>query len=215
MQVFKDYSLYYDLLYQDKNYAAEADYIFSLIKKFQPQAQSVLELGCGTGKHASLLAEKGLKIHGIDQSSDMLSCAKKFENAQISFAQGDVRNYRINKKFDAAISLFHVASYQNSNEDLLQFFHTANAHLEAEGVFIFDVWYGPAVLNEKPEKRTKILENKMLKVQRHATPEIHFNDNVVDVNYEILITKKSDNSQNKLNETHKMRYLFKPELELF
>lgn len=94
------------------------------------------------------------------------------------------------------------------------FFHTANAHLEAEGVFIFDVWYGPAVLNEKPEKRTKILENKMLKVQRHATPEIHFNDNVVDVNYEILITKKSDNSQNKLNETHKMRYLFKPELEL-
>lgn len=215
MSTFKQYSQYYDLLYHDKDYQKEADYIFSLIKEFSAKAEDVLELGCGTGKHADLLAKKGLKIHGIDLSDEMLNEAHKIKNDKVFFAKGDVRNYRIDKKFDVVISLFHVASYQNSNEDLQNFFNTASCHLNKNGIFIFDVWYGPAVLKQRPESRFKKLENENLKIERKAVPKIDCNKNIVDVNYEIIITDKKDSSQKILNETHKMRYLFKPELEMF
>jgi ubiquinone/menaquinone biosynthesis C-methylase UbiE len=50
--VFADYAHYYDLLYRDKDYAAEAEYVVGLIRKFHPSARSILELGSGTGIHA-------------------------------------------------------------------------------------------------------------------------------------------------------------------
>ncbi len=214
MSVFGDYSLYYDLLYKDKDYEAESDYISGLIKRFKPYAESILELGCGTGKHAKLLNEKGFCVHGIDLSKTMLEQALGFENRTLSFSFGDVRDYRIERKFDAVISLFHVASYQNTNEDLLQYFKTANVHLNSGDIFIFDFWYGPAVLSEKPENRVKYLEDNRVKIERKAFPVVHYNRNVVDVNYEILIKNKDSKTEQKIEETHKMRYLFIPELEL-
>ena len=71
--VFADYARYHDLLYRDKDYAAEAEYVAGLIRKFHPSAGSILELGSGTGIHASLLAEKGFTVHGIERSPEMLA----------------------------------------------------------------------------------------------------------------------------------------------
>lgn len=77
---FKLYSAYYDLLYQDKDYYAEADYSYQKIIKYNPTVQSVIELGCGTGNHAQYLSKKGLKITGIEKSSSMVAEAKKKTN---------------------------------------------------------------------------------------------------------------------------------------
>ena len=51
---FAKYALCYDLLYRDKDYAAEAGYVGRLIRSATPAARSVLEFGCGTGRHARL-----------------------------------------------------------------------------------------------------------------------------------------------------------------
>jgi len=48
-KVFDAYSHYYDLLYRDKNYKAETDYICKNINELNPEAKSLLDLGCGTG----------------------------------------------------------------------------------------------------------------------------------------------------------------------
>ena len=58
MKVFEEYSKYYDLLYQDKDYEGEVEYIIDLIEKYAPKTASVLELGCGTGKHAKFITTK-------------------------------------------------------------------------------------------------------------------------------------------------------------
>ena len=58
-KVFDAYSNYYDLLYQDKDYVAETEYINSLISSYSKNAESILELGSGTGIHAGLLANIG------------------------------------------------------------------------------------------------------------------------------------------------------------
>lgn len=215
MSVFGNYSKYYNLLYKNKDYEAESNYVESLIKKYAPGAKTILELGCGTGKHAKIITDKGFNVHGIDLSKTMLEEAYKLKNNMLSFEQGDVRTYRINKKFDVVISLFHVINYQTENKDLEEMIETVSAHLNPGGIFIFDAWYGPAVLNFKPEKRVKTLEDEFLKVERVATPEIYINKNVVDVNYDINILDKATNIHENIKETHKVRYLFKPEIEHF
>jgi trans-aconitate methyltransferase len=215
MSVFGNYSKYYNLLYKDKDYEGEAEYIFSLIQKYNPVTELILELGCGTGKHAKIIAEKGYKIHGIDSSQTMLQEALSIENQNLFFEQGDVRTFRANKKFDCVISLFHVASYQNSNEDVINYFKTAGEHLSVGGLFIFDVWFAPCVLNEKPERRVKELENEEIKIKRIAEPFHRVNENVIDVNYKIEITDKKSSRQDFIQEKHSMRYFSLPEISLF
>ncbi|HSA05958.1 MAG TPA: class I SAM-dependent methyltransferase [Candidatus Gastranaerophilales bacterium] len=221
MSVFKNYSAYYDLLYQDKDYNGEVEYIEKLVKKHADNPKNVLELGCGTGKHAALLAEKGYNVLGVDLSSTMLEIAesrKALLNSDIAnrleFNLGNVQNVEFNRKFDVILSLFHVSSYQTTNEELQNYFLTAEKHLEPKGIFVFDSWYGPAVLTEKPEKRTKVFENTLLKIARTAQPVLYPNENTVDVNYDVVIEDKTTSKVEKIAETHKMRYLFLPEAKI-
>ena len=208
------YAQYYDLLYKDKDYQQESNYIHYLIQKYYGNAQSILELGCGTGKHAQLLATKGYDILGVDSSEHMINIAKKSQSGNkcsIRFLTGDIRELYLNEKFDVVLSLFHVMSYQITNSDIEKAFATATRHLKPNGMFIFDFWYGPAVLTEKPETRVKRIQNNELKVTRIAESILDVNRNIVDVNYEIFLKKAEE--VHTMKELHKMRYFFMPEVE--
>jgi SAM-dependent methyltransferase len=224
MSVFGKYSHYYNLLYKDKDYAGEARYIHDIIRQHAPGAQSVLDLGCGTGRHDFELARLGYEVTGVDMSAEMLAAARSRLAAgcpnlsserpcPLNFHSGDIRNVRLNRTFDVVVSLFHVMSYQLTNEDLQAAIYTAGAHLKPGGLFIFDFWYGPAVLTDQPVVRIKRLEDDEISVTRIAEPVMHFNENVVDVNYDVLITDKATGTMERLQETHRMRYLFIPEIE--
>jgi len=221
MNVFGTYARYYDLLYASKDYVGEAEFVHQLLQTYAPEAKSILELGCGTGAHAIQLAQYGYSLHGIDLSAEMLQRAHQNLNqvpptiaAQLQFSQGDIRDVQLDEQFDAIISLFHVMSYQTTNADLMASFATVKAHLKPNGVFIFDCWYGPAVLSDRPTVRVKRLEDETLQVTRIAEPTFHPNDNVVDVNYHIFTRDKTSGTVQEIQETHRMRYLFQPELDL-
>ena len=221
MTVFSKYAHYYDLLYRDKDYAGEADFIRGLLQKYAPDARSILDLGCGTGKHAELLSKMGYEVRGIDMSNEMLEAANMRLNElkengiiKLSFEYGDIRSCRVECCFDVVVSLFHVMSYQTTNKDLHGTFETAKVHLKKGGVFIFDCWYGPAVLTDRPAIRIKRLEDDAIEITRIAEPKIHENENIVDVNYNVFIKDKATGIVEELKETHSMRYLFKPEIAL-
>lgn len=221
MTTFDHYSAYYDLLYRDKNYDAEASFVKNLLEAYAPTARSILELGCGTGLHAQRLATGGYDVHGIDLSASMLDIARTRQSegdavaaGRTSFALGDVRTYSAGRRFDAVVSLFHVMSYQTSNEDLIAALKTVAAHLEDGGTFIFDFWFGPAVLTQKPEVRVKRIESDTISVVRIAEPELHYARSVCDVNYTVFVSEKQTGSVQVVTEKHAMRYLFLPELQL-
>lgn len=221
MTVFAGYSRYYDLLYRDKDYTAEALYISQLIKTHAPDAVSIMEIGCGTGAHAAELAELGYSVAGVDMSSGMLEAADARRRdlrpdlqSKLSFTPGDARSVRLGQKFDVVISLFHVISYQTSNADLAAAFETAKEHLKPGGIFVFDCWYGPAVLRQWPSTTRKHLSDDVTIVDRIAEPVIHPNTNVVDVNYTVTVTDRTTGTTEELRETHHMRYLFAPEVEI-
>ncbi|MGL5807353.1 MAG: class I SAM-dependent DNA methyltransferase, partial [Xenococcaceae cyanobacterium] len=187
MSVFANYSRYYNLLYKDKNYRGEAKFVHELLATHAPNAKSILELGCGTGIHATLLAELGYEVYGVDLSEGMLEQAQQNLNSlspelssRLQFSQGDVRNVRVDRTFDVAISLFHVISYQTSNKDLEDAIITAKTHLKPGGIFLFDCWYGPTVLSDRPAVRVKRLEDEEIIVTRVAEPVMYANDNLVD-----------------------------------
>ena len=86
--------------------------------------------------------------------------------------------------------------------------------LRPGGVFVFDVWYGPAVLSNRPVVRVKELEDNELRITRIAQPTLHPSRNLVDVQYRIIACEKKTGSYSETEETHRMRYLFSPEVEL-
>jgi 2-polyprenyl-3-methyl-5-hydroxy-6-metoxy-1,4-benzoquinol methylase len=214
--VFKKYADYYNLLYHDKDYRAEVNYIDSLIKAHEEnRSSSILDLGCGTGIHANMFAEIGYTVHGKDISPEMIEIAKKtFNRKELQFEIGDVRSFKTINKYDVVVSLFHVMSYQISNVDLINVFSCIKQSMKSDGVFIFDSWYGPAVLNIKPGPTRKNLEDDKLKITRIASPlhdQIH---NTVQVNYKIDVTDKSNSKKFSFEESHMMRYLFFQELQI-
>jgi len=219
-EIFIDYSRYYDLLYKDKDYDSEANYIKDLIKKFSPKAKNIVDLGCGTGSHDFLLSPYGYSIEGVDFSQEMIAKAhSKIASfpelaSLLKFRQGDIRSVRLGKTFDVALSLFHVMSYQTTNSDFIDAVATAKHHLNPNGLFIFDCWYGPSVLTDRPSVRVKHLEDDIIRITRVAEPKLFPSRNLVDVNYTVFVTEKKTSAIQEICETHTMRYFFSPELEM-
>ena len=126
--IFQNYANFYDIMYQDKDYRAECDFLELIFSQYSNKPiKTILDLGCGTGGHTLILTERGFKVMGIDLSGEMLEISRKKANERklnIEFIQGDIRNLKLNQKFDAVISMFAVMSYQIANEDLISAFKT-------------------------------------------------------------------------------------------
>ncbi len=217
MEVFQDYAYYYNAFYQDKNYETESRQVDTLLKKYGDEIIKIINYGCGTGRHDIELAKLGYDCTGIDISPLMIEIAR--ENSRdivdIDFVVADIRTYEPKTKYDAVISLFHVMSYQNSNDDILSAFRSARAALDSGGLFLFDLWYGPGVLSHPPVVRVKEVQDDKYKLIRLARPAMHNQENVVDVCYEVLVIDKESGVTSAINETHHMRYFFRPELDFY
>ena len=218
--VFEKYAKYYDLLYQDKDYKGESDYISSLINTHLPKTKKILEFGSGSGIHGRLLGDLGYQVTGIERSQQMIDLGNKraeLNKATPNFncVQGDCTDTFIGNDFDAVISLFHVLSYQTSNESVTAMLNNAYKQLKPGGIFIFDYWYAPAVWNYRPTLRVKKVENSELKITRIAEPECGEDTNRVNVNYLTFIEDLSSGKISKIQETHEMRAFDLDEISQF
>ena len=209
---FTAYSRYYDLLYRDKDYAGEVAYARRLLTRYNIPNGDLLEFGSGTGKHGRLLAADGYNVHGIELSADMVAQTETAPG--FSCQQGDISNTSMGRTYDAVLSLFHVVSYQVRNDQLQAVFANAAVHLAYGGLFIFDFWYGPAVLTQKPTVRVKRVANEQTEVTRIAEPLMYPNENRVDVNYTVYANDLSTGVIQTFQETHQMRYLSLPEIDI-
>jgi SAM-dependent methyltransferase len=213
---FADYARYYDLLYRDKDYASEANYVARALRAAAPNTRSILELGCGTGQHGRLLADLGFDVFGIERSPDMAALAGAgtlFGAGTFSCTVGDARTVHLERHFDAVIALFHVVSYQTTDEDLRAMFATASRHLLPGGIFLFDVWHGPAVLAQRPERRVKQVADAALEVTRAATPSLDGERHTVNVTYNVECRDRRSGEVVRFSEDHLVRYLFPEEIE--
>jgi SAM-dependent methyltransferase len=214
--VFERYGAYYDLLYRDKDYAAESDYVAQTLRSAAPETRSLLEFGSGTGHHGRLLAARGFKVTGIERSKSMIAAARRISSANGGFdcQEGDIGTTHLDRTFDAVIALFHVLSYQTSDAAIERTFANAASHLNPGGLFLFDVWHGPAVLKKGPSVRTKEVEDATTKLTRTAVPKLDSEKQIVVVRYEIVAKSIPEDRTDTFQEEHRMRYFFPEEIKL-
>lgn len=127
---------YYDLFYKDKDYNKEINFIVNLIK----DRKTILDVGCGTGIHMHLLESIGFEVDGIDLSKDMLDIAAARVNGKVY--QGNLLDYKINKKYDAIISMFAVFNHLKNYEELEIGIINSYNHLKDNGILIIDLHNG-------------------------------------------------------------------------
>lgn len=213
MSIFKDYAKYYDLIYQEKNYPSEALYTSQLIKQHLPQAHTILDLGCGTGRYEQEFSKLGYHITGVDFSRDMLDEAYRNKRAkQNTLIHADIRNVRLDKTFDVVISLFHVMSYQVKDEDILSTMQTANEHLLPGGLFLFDFWFEGGVVASPPYYREKLFHEGNIEIFKKSMPLIQEDEKKVTVNISLTINDMLTDKITQLSEKHIMRYFSVSEL---
>jgi SAM-dependent methyltransferase len=214
------YARAYDALYESKDYESECDLLLDVLRGAGgSDVERVLDLGSGTGSHALVLAQRGLGVVGVDRSADMVEIARQKAaglppQRRPEFVSGDIREVRLDKTFDAVLMMFAVLGYQHTNAEVLDALATARAHLGVGGLFAFDVWYGPAVLSERPSERVKVIEIGDRRIIRVASGSLDERNQLCTVDYR-LWTLEEDRLVDEVTESHAMRFFFPLELELF
>ena len=203
MNFKKFYSKYYNLVYKNKNYKSEVDYISRILKSKKKNIKNILELGSGTGAHAIHLLKKGFNLTCVEKSKDMIFNFKS-KSKKIDIINSDLKKIRLKKKFDAVISMFHVINYMTKNKDLESFFRVASLHLNKGGLLLFDTWYYPAVVYKKPKTINKIFKDKNFKISRKAIPN-QLSAKIFKIKYLINILDLNNYKNLKFSEVHKIR----------
>jgi SAM-dependent methyltransferase len=211
------YAAAYDALYSDKDYPGECDLLERLFHEYgRSEIRYLLDLGCGTGSHALILAERGYDVVGVDRSEAMLAHARSRAAAKqlqrhATFLSGDVRRLDLGRTFDVAVLLFAVLGYQTTRDDVVAALRVARKHLKHSGLLLFDVWYGPAVLAQRPEQRTKVVENPSGRLVRTSSGTLDERRQLCTVSFRVSSDRAR--SADAIEEEHTMRYFFPDELE--
>ena len=120
----------------------------------------------------------------------------------------------LNKQYDAIVALFHVISYQTTNEQFQNVFANAARHLKLNGLFIFDFWYSPAIYKQVPSVRIKRMKDDEVEITRIAEPEIRNNENRVEVKYSIFVRNLKKDHTETFEEIHPIRHFSLPEINM-
>ena len=137
----------YDIAYSDKDYAGEAAAVASVIRERCPSAASLLDVGCGTGKHLEQFADLFEDVEGLDLTRSLLDEAER-RLPQLTFHRGDMRTFDLGRTFDAVICLFSAIGHLLTLEELEQACATMARHLEPGGVLVIEPWLAPDVWDE-------------------------------------------------------------------
>ena len=132
---YEKFHRFYDLVMGDRSEVAA--YICSLIERYKPGANSILEIACGTGGILGFLAES-YEVTGLDRSREMLALAKQ-RLPYVHFYRQDMREFHVAKRFGVIICVFDSINHSLEFGDWQKIFRCVAAHLSGDGLFIFDI----------------------------------------------------------------------------
>ncbi len=159
---------YYNLLYRKRS-DAEARFFIDALRKqsWFSDGLSVLDLGCGNGRHALALAPYVNKIIGLDISEVQLSIAEKSKvDERCDFVKGDMRDFHLNEKFDLILNVFTSFGYFDSLDDNMKVLHRVHDHLRGGGTFILDYFNAEWVRNHLIPTEKTIIDGVVFEITR-------------------------------------------------
>lgn len=174
----------YDAIYSKKNYEAEAQALKGLIEQYKKtDGNELLDVACGTGLHLPYVVDD-YQVTGVDLSSQQLEAAKR-RLPELTFEQGDMRDFDLGHQFDVVTCLFSSIGYVHPYEDLKEAINNMSSHLKPGGVMIVEPWLQPGVFdpNRPPHTETGELPEKQLKVTRTGTNSLEGNISILSMQH--------------------------------
>ena len=204
--MFSESAALYDLIYSSfKNYEAETDQLATLLGNVRPGVRTVLDVACGTGEHAKLLAERhGLSVDGVDLDNEFVRIAQA-KNPGGRFVQGDMCDFDLDRRYDAVVCLFSSIGYVRTLDRVAQAIGRFRAHLAPNGVIIVEPWLPPGVLQDG-YFTTNVGERDDVRVERRARTEVDGRISRLHFDYDITEHGRTHHA----SEVHELG-LFTPE----
>ncbi len=207
---------YYDIFYQDKPYAAEAAFVHECLQRFgQGETSRLLELACGSGRHALELEALGYQVVATDYSADLLAVAKRRaaeRGSSVDFRLADMRELDLaDAPFDAAYCLFDSIGYVQTNEAIQQVLSGVRRHLRPSGLFVFEFWHAAAMLRGYEPRRERSWQANGLTLNRVSNTVLDMSRQLAEVSYEIEAIA-ADGTRTELQETQVNRYFLVQEM---
>ncbi|MEO6940935.1 MAG: class I SAM-dependent methyltransferase [Candidatus Kapaibacterium sp.] len=144
--------MWYNHWFKDSNYTVvydhrddeEAEQMLELVERVtgRDQTRSVLDLACGSGRHALSFARRGYqRVTGVDLSETLLAkaelCAKE-ESLSVTFAREDMRRFPIGDGYDLILNLFTSFGYFQLDEENEEVLARVASALNSDGWFVLD-----------------------------------------------------------------------------
>lgn len=139
---YTSFAAAYDKMMENVDYVKWANYIDRLFSYYNYHPKRVLDIACGTGSTALLLAEKGYEMSGTDQAMEMLIGARekaKKAGTNLHLWQQDMRDLAVTRPYEAILCLYDSINYITTEEDMVRVFERVSESLTSNGMFIFDV----------------------------------------------------------------------------
>jgi SAM-dependent methyltransferase len=165
-----NHPLYLDIYrHRDRLEAREAVYLF-LSTTGLAAGTSVLDLGCGHGRHAIEFARHGLHVTAADLSPLLLHQALETaadEGVDISLVRADMRHLPFTRQFDGIAQLFTAFGYFRTDEENYYVIGDAAQALKPGGWYFLDFLNAPFV-EASLQQRTETTEGELLVVQERT-----------------------------------------------
>jgi SAM-dependent methyltransferase len=148
-----DYLRIYRPMFTAEGTSTEVDFIEGALAP--PAGGSVLDLGCGYGRHANALAQRGFAVTGLDFNAHYLDIAAQEASTagvSVTWRTGDMRALGFDREFDGVYSFFTSFGYYDDEENELVIDGIARA-LKPGGRFLIDMVNRDGILTH-PDHRT-------------------------------------------------------------
>lgn len=178
--MFNKSARFYDAIYHFKDYKAAAETLELTIKRFAPNAKTLLDTACGTGKHIQHLKDS-YDCEGLDLNDELLEIARE-RCPGVRFVCADMTDFRTGRSYDVVTCLFSSIAYVRTRENLFNAVKTMSEHLNPGGLLIIEPWFSKE--NFWVDHVTaNHYDSKELKITWMYTSKIEYGFSVLDIHY--------------------------------
>ena len=171
----------YDAVYGFKDYDAEAEVLRALIDARMPDARTLLDVACGTGKHLERL-RAWYDVEGLDLDAPLLAVARE-RLPGVPLHERDMVDFELERTFDVVACLFSSIGYVRTTGRLRQAVAAMARHVVPRGLVVVEPWLTPdvwdpdhvhAVVVDEPERKIVRMNSGAPLLDGTSTIEFHY-----------------------------------------
>lgn len=158
---------YYHILYSHRNYSEAQEFMQNIITFLKLKKEdTLLDLGCGKGRHSIFLNSLGFNVVGADLSKNSIKEAKQFENKSLKFIEHDMRN-PFNATYNVVLNLFTSFGFFENDAEDIAILQNIKSGLKPNGLAVIDFMNVKKVIANLVLEEIQVVKGITFKINRY------------------------------------------------